>query len=46
MLKVFSCCNAVVYVFLPWHIDPVIALFPERPFELIVGFDECDPLKN
>ncbi len=29
---------------LSWHIGQVIALFLNvRPFELIVGFDECGP---
>ncbi len=31
--------------FITWHIDPVIALFPNSPFELIVGFYMWAPLK-
>ena len=30
----------------PWHIDPVIALFSKRSFELIAGFDECNGPKS
>ena len=40
-------CPLVVWWtrFVSWHIWSVIALFPNSPFELIVGFDECSPLK-